>query len=253
MKKLTLVFFMFLGICMCGNQAIAETVKVGGYLFPPFVEKNDGNQYAGITIDLIDEMNNFQNKFKFQFIHIASKKRYDSFDEGKFDLIMFEDKSWGWKDKDIVASKVFLKGGEVYITKADLSKDQGYFDSFKNKSIAIIFGYHYGFANFNSNEKYLKDNFMVQLSSTHSGNIIKVLKGRADISVVTLSYLKSFFKQNPDKKSQLLVSEKFDQRYNHTILLRKNSKIEVRKMDSLLTKMEKTGVLSRIWEKYGIE
>ncbi len=252
MKRLFLVFFMFLGICVCGNQVIAETIKVGGYSFPPFVEEIR-NQHSGITIDLLNEMNSFQNKYKFQFFSTSPKRRYSDFDKGKFDLIMFEDKSWGWKEKDIAASKALLKGGEVYVTKTDSSKDQSYFDSFQNKSIAVILGYHYGFANFNSDEKFLKDNFKIQLSSTHEGNIKKVLKGRADISVVTLSYLKKFLKEYPDNKSKLLVSDKFDQRYNHTILLRKNSKIDVKEMNTLITKMEEAGVLSRIWEKYGIE
>ncbi len=159
----------------------------------------------------------------------------------------------GWKDKGIAVSKVFLKGGEVYITKAEFSKDQSYFDSIKHKSIAVILGYHYGFANFNSDEKFLKNNFNIQLSSTHKGNIGKILMGRSDISVITLSYLNRFFKQNPDMKKRLLVSEKFDQQYNHTILLRKNSKIDVKEVNTLLTKMDEAGMLSRIWKKYGIQ
>ncbi|MCP4670236.1 MAG: ABC transporter substrate-binding protein [Desulfobacula sp.] len=252
MKKTILLIFMFLGICVFGNQAIAKTVIVGGYLFPPFVEEIS-NQHVGITIDLINEMNSFQNKYKFQFVLTSSKRRFGAFDKEKFDLIMFEDKKWGWGDKDIVASKVFLKGGEVYITKAALSKDQSYFDSFKNKSLTVILGYHYGFANFNSDEKFLKDNFKVEFNSSHEGNIKKVLLERSDISVVTLSYLLKFFKQNPDKQSRLLVSKKFDQQYNHTILLRKNSNIDVKEMNTLLSKLEKAGVLSRIWKKYGIE
>jgi len=170
MKK---IFLVFVGICICNNHVIAETITVGGYIFPPFVEKKD-NQYTGITIDLISEMNSFQNKFKFQFIPTASKRRYSYFDKGKFDLIMFEDISWGWKYKDIVASQVILTGGgEVYITKADLSKDQSYFNNLKHKSIAVILGYHYGFANFNSDETFLKDNFKIQFSRNHSRNIIK--------------------------------------------------------------------------------
>ncbi|MCP4106553.1 MAG: transporter substrate-binding domain-containing protein [Desulfobacteraceae bacterium] len=246
MKKI--VFFMLLGCCVYSNQVIAETVKVGGYVFPPFLEEAD-SQYVGMTIDLIDEMNSFQKKYKFQFV---STSRFLNFDERKFDLIMFEDKAWGWEGRDIAASKVFLKGGEVYITKAEFSKDQSYFDNFKNKSVAAILGYHYGFANFNSDEKFLKDNFNIQLSSAHEGNIRKVLMGRADISVVTLSYLNRLFKLNPDIRKALLVSEKFDQRYNHTILLRKNSKIDVKEVEALLTKMKEAGVLSRIWKKYGI-
>ncbi len=96
MKNLFFVFFLFSGSCMFSNQAIAETetVNVGGYVFPPFVEEIS-NQYVGITIDLISEMNSFQNKYKFQFVSTSPKRRFRAFDKGTFDLIMFEDKNWG--------------------------------------------------------------------------------------------------------------------------------------------------------------
>ncbi|WP_157619268.1 hypothetical protein [Psychromonas aquimarina] len=50
----------------------------------------------------------------------------------------------------------------------------------------------------------------------------------------------------------LLVSEKFDQQYNHRILLRKGAQIDVLQVNTLLTQMDNAGILSRIWEKYGI-
>ncbi len=141
----------------------------------------------------------------------------------------------------------------IYITKYHHSKDQSYFDNFNNKSLAVILGYHYGFANYNADEDFLQKNFKIQFNTNHKGNIIKVLFERVDIAVVTLSYLKMYLKKNPDKKSKLLISNKFDQHYNHTILLRKNYKISKREMDELLTKMEKAGILARLWEKYGIK
>ena len=224
---------------------MAEIVKVGAYHFPPFVEVDKTN-VDGITKKFILEMNKLQKKYEFEFFLTSPKRRYYDFDQKKFDLIMFEDIKWGWKKKDIVASKVFLKGGEVYITKAASNKDQSYFDNFKNKYIAIIKGYHYGFANFNSDEKYLRDNFKVQFSSYHEGNIMKVIFERADISVVNLCYLRQFFLNYPEKRNQIMVSEKYDQRYNHTILARKNSTISIKEINRLLSKMEKSGIISQL-------
>ncbi|MCP4161994.1 MAG: transporter substrate-binding domain-containing protein [Deltaproteobacteria bacterium] len=255
MRKIFLVFLMaFLCTFIFSGQVIAETILVGGYQFPPFVEIDENKQkISGITIDLIKVMNEFQKKFKFKFTPTSAKRRYLFFEEKRFDIIMFEDIKWGWKNKDIVASKVILKGGEVYITKSHPSKNQSYFNSLKKKSLAVILGYHYGFANFNADEKFLKNNYKIQFNTSHKGNIIKVLLERADISIVTLSFLKKFLKNNPDKKNKLMVSNKLDQQYNHTILLRKNYKISKREMDELLSKMENAGILARLWEKYGIE
>ena len=228
------------------NILVAEVINVGGYHFPPFVNVDENNQVDGITKQFIREMNKIQAKYHFKFVLTSSKRRYFDFDQGNFDIIMFEDINWGWKNKDIAVSKVYLKGGEVYITKASPTKDQSFFDNFKNKYIAIIKGYHYGFANFNADENYLRKHFKVQFSSHHKGNILKVLFGRADISVVTLCYLKQFIQKNPEKKNQLLISEKFDQRYNHTILARKNIPITIEEINAMLVKMEKLGIISRL-------
>ena len=249
MKKNTcnvLICLIFLMTVCCCNNLIAEVIMVGGYDFPPFVEVKKDNVVDGITKQLIIEMNQIQKKYKFKFCLTSPKRRYFDFDQKKYDLIMFEDINWGWKKKNVFASKVFLKGGEVYITKAAPNKNQIYFNNLKNKNIAIIKGYHYGFADFNSNEKFLRDNFKVQFSSYHEGNILKVIFERADISVVNLCYLRQFFYYNPEQKKQIMVSDKFDQQYNHTILARTNAKISIEEINRLLTKMEKAGIISQL-------
>jgi len=252
MKKIIFILSL-LALTLFSNETSYKTIKVGGYLFPPFVEKNSKNEYIGVTIDLIKEMNSIQKKFKFEFVPVSSKRRYESFDNNKFDLIIFEDKNWGWQDREIVSSDIILEGGEVYITKADSSKDQSYFDDFTDKEIAVILGYHYGFANFNSNEEYLKEHFNIQFSTTHSGNIKKVLIERADVSIVTLSYLNKFFDENPEEKCNVLVSKKFDQKYKHTILLHENSELKIEEVNTILNEMRDSGILLRIWKKYGIK
>ncbi|MCP4021056.1 MAG: transporter substrate-binding domain-containing protein [Desulfobacteraceae bacterium] len=250
MKKILL--FIVSGLLWTWSLSATETIKVGGYVFPPFVEKlND--QHIGITIDLINELNKFQQAYRFEFVTTSPKRRYADFETGRFDIIMFEDKNWGWKDKPVVSSKVFLKGGEVYITKADPSKDQSYFDNLKGKSFAVMLGYHYGFANFNADETYLKNNFDIQLGSMPDANILKVLIGRSDISVVTLSYLHKFLKKNPDKKSQLLISVKMDQEYNHTILVGKKGKIDLQTINTLLLQIKDAGILDRVLKNYGFQ
>ncbi len=251
MKFIFVILISFIWINLSLLQG--ETIKVGGYLFPPFVEM-DGDEFVGLTIEFIQALNGFQDDYRFIFIPTAPVRRYADFDNNFFDLMMFEDIAWGWGGRDdVVSSSVFLEGGEVYITRTHPTKNQSYFDDISSKSISGILGYHYGFAGFSGDEKYLKENFNIELSSSHEGNIRKVLAGRSEISVVTLSYLNIYLKENPDKRPQLLISEKFDQRYHHTILGRKNGKISVSEINRLLTQMEERGVLDRLWNKYGIK
>ena len=115
MKKTTIALMLLLGMFWAWNPVAAQTVQVGGYDFPPFVEKING-KYVGITLDMIDALNQFQHNYQFTFVSTAPKRRYKDFDEKKFDIIMFEDKSWGWQDKSIDASSVFLKGGGKFIS-----------------------------------------------------------------------------------------------------------------------------------------
>ncbi len=251
MKLLPVILILFFYISI--NSLNGEIIKIGGYSFPPFVEKNE-DEFVGVAIELIKVLNEFQNKYEFIFVPTSPVRRYADFDNNFFDLMMFEDMAWGWSSRDdVVSSSVFLEGGEVYITRTHPTKDQGYFDDISSKSISGILGYHYGFAGFSGDEKYLKENFNMELSSSHEGNIRKVLAGRTDISVVTLSYLNRYLNENPSKRAQLLISEKFDQRYHHTILIRKNGTISVSEINRLLTQMKEQGELDRLWKKYGIK
>jgi len=252
MKKILSIYIIFLLFFFCDLKIKAATVKVGGYIFPPFIEEMQDN-YFGMALDLIEAMNKFQDKYKFQFVLTSSKRRYIDFETKRYDMILFESINWGWKDKDIQASKVFLKGGEVYITIAKPTKNQNFFNNLKNKSIGGYLGYHYGFANFNADEDFLKKSFNIELTTSHERNIKKVILERIDIAVITKSYLNNYIIRNPYIKNKILISDKLDQEYNHTILVRKNIKPGIKEINELLTNMKTENVLSDIWKKYGIE
>jgi len=229
-----------------------QIVKVGGYHFPPFLE-DINEKGSGITLDLIDLLNKYQNKYKFIFILTSSKRRFDHFNEGKYDMIMFESIDWGWKNRDVESSKVYLVGGSKYITKAGKGKDQSYFDNFEGKSILLINGYHYGFCNYITDQEYLKKNYNAAMTSTHNGNILSVIKGRADITVVINAYLQKFLHENPSTKNQILISDKFDLKNYYTILIRKGFKPDSKQINELLTSMEKDGTFENFWKKYGMK
>ncbi len=67
MRFITTAFFSFVVLCSFAKPVVAaETIMVGGYAFPPFVEKIE-KEYVGITYDLIEEMNAFQNDYTGQY------------------------------------------------------------------------------------------------------------------------------------------------------------------------------------------
>jgi len=236
-------------VLLSAMPVFGETTHVGGYEFPPFVERK-GKQYYGLTIDLLHTLNASQDRYLFRFVPTSPKRRYNHFEKGKYDLIFFESIQWGWKDKPVQASRVFLEGGEVYITAS--SKKQEFFENISDKSIAAFLGYHYGFAGFNANEDYLKQHFQIKLTTSHDQNIWMAVKKKVDIAVVTKAYLNNFLMKNPEVKEKIMISDKMDQIYKHTVLVRKGSKPDITEMNRMLTELEKKGLLDALWKKYGI-
>ncbi len=228
-----------------------QVVKVGGYDFPPFVDKTAGG--TSLTLELIAALNAFQQKYVFEFVETSSKRRFINFDEKKYDLIFFEAIDWGWQGKEIEASKVIMQGGAVYITRQDKYKDQRYFDDFKGKTIWGILGYHYGFANFNADHEFLKKTFNAHMTTSQDGLIEAAITGRADISVVVKEYLQVYLLKHPQAQRKILVSKKFDAVNSYTILVRKGISPDVTEINKILSDMESAGILKKLWGKYNLK
>jgi len=244
--------YIFL-LLFVGNFSAAEEVNVGGYIFPPFVQQDDKGKISGMTLDLIDALNKIQNDYHFNFVLTSSRRRYLAFEQGKFSALFFENLLWGWQKTHIEATKVFLEGGEVFIALKSKAKTQHYFNTVKDKSIAAMLGYHYNFAGLNSDPHFLRAMFDIHLSTDEENNIQLVLLGKMDIAIVTKLYLDRFLLKNPAAKSELLISEKMDQAYNHTILIKKNSNLSASKMNMLLDKLVQTGEYDKLLQKYSIK
>ena len=251
MKRL---FFICLFLCVALQvQARAPLiVKVGGYAFPPFVDLS-GKHPAGITLDLIRELNAVQDRYRFTFVPTSPKRRYHDFQQGAYDIIFFENILWGWEALPVEISNVFLTGGEVYIARSLPGRGQAYFDTLEGKSKAGILGYHYGFANFDASPALLRDKYHLQLLTDHRLLIDTVLNGKADLAVVTASYLSYYLKRHPEVIPGLIISKKYDQAYKHTALIRKGTRPGADEINRLLTLLEEKGRLKKTWEKYGIQ
>ncbi|RHW75343.1 ABC transporter substrate-binding protein [Colwellia sp. RSH04] len=252
-KKLLLIsLFVFIYLFISKLYA-AENIIVGGYIFPPFVEKDNNGKTKGITLDLIKSLNEIQNKYHFSFILTSARRRYLAFEQKQFDALFFENILWGWQNHPVQASKVFLFGGEVFIALKSKAKTQNYFNSLEERSISAMLGYHYKFADLNSEPNYLRSKFNIHLSTDEKMNIQLVLSNRMDIAIVTKSYLDRFLLENPSTKSKLLISRKLDQEYKHTILLRKEVSLDIDEMNSFIDKLVETGKLKTVLNKYGIK
>ncbi|WP_158638063.1 substrate-binding periplasmic protein [Shewanella donghaensis] len=228
-------------------------VNVGGYLFAPYVNVTNEGLFQGFTIDLINALNNQQSKVDFQFVNTSIENRYQAYELGRFDLMLFESKIWGWENFNPEFIPLDIKDGEVYITLRDELKNQDYFNSFAGKSLSLVSGYHYKFAEWNTNTSVLSTHFDIQFVHTNKASIESVVKGRADIAPVTYSYLKHYFLINPKAESKLLISDRFDQQYTHSVLLNPNAIVSAAEIKQWLAGIKDSGQLRRIAEKYNVD
>ncbi|AWK87083.1 ABC transporter [Azospirillum thermophilum] len=226
----------------------ATLVRVGAYEFPPYLSENR----EGLTPGLLSLLNAVQSDYRFELVVTSPQRRYDDLTQGRFDMMAFESIAWGWQDRPVEASRVFFRDAEVFVAKAGPGVDQSVFDRLEGKSILGRLGYHYAFAGFEADPKLLESRYNTRVTVTHEGNVRSVAAGRATLAIVTRSFLTRFLHDNPDLAGKLLVSERPDQVYEHTVLVRRGAPVDVAWVNGMLDRLEADGRLAALWQRYGV-
>ncbi len=234
--------------------AARAIVRVGGYDFPPFVEITPDAPPAGLTLDLIAALNRAQNQVEFRFVPTSPRRRYADLMNGRFDAMFFEEPEWEWRAKGypVDFTNVFLTGAEVFIAQAHPGRGQDYFASLKGKSLAATLGYHYAFAGFDADPAHLAAKFDIKLVGNPVSCIDMVLAGRVDVAIVTDALLWAYLHHHPAARGRLLVADTPDQVYNHRILIRRGSAVDVATLNRWLAALTRDGRLDALWRQAGV-
>lgn len=245
--------FILLSALLSTPLIAREQIKIGAAHFLPFIDAREGKPIAGAITDLVMALNQIQTDFQFIIVPTSPKYRHMEFKKGLHDLSMFDNIEWGWDKPLAMASKPYLFGGEVYITQTSQGRDERYFADLNDKKMIGVAGYHYGFANFNSDPTYLKTHYQMRFTQSNLSSIKMVLAGnRGDVAVVTKSFLNQYLSRNPKDHERILVSKKLDQEYRHTMVIRKGINLTVQHLNGYIDQLQKTGVLTDIWRKHEI-
>jgi ABC-type amino acid transport substrate-binding protein len=145
-----------------------------------------------------------------------------------------------------------LEDAEIFVAQRLPDRQQNYFADLSGKRLALFSGYHYEFANFNAEPRYLAQNYNATLTYSHDSNLLMVLRGRADIALVTRSYLNDYFLRNLNVAKELLVSDRIDQVYHHYAILRPAAPISGEAFGKLLQGLRDNGQMLRIFDPYKI-
>ena len=241
-----------LGLLAAQPLFAAQLIKVGAYHFPPYVSKPESEAPQGLLPDLLATLNAQQSDYQFVLVPTSVTRRFRDFQSARYDLIMFESPTWGWQNTPHETFDLQVQDAEVYVAKAAAGRGQEYFSQFSGKRLALYNGYHYGFAQFNADPEYLAKQFNAVLTYSHDSNLLMVLRERADLTVVTRSYLHRYLLRYPEQRTQMLVSDRVDQVYRHQALLRPNAPISVEGLRGLLRQLRDGGQLRALYRQYDL-
>jgi ABC-type amino acid transport substrate-binding protein len=231
----------------------AQLVRIGAAHFPPYTVRPEQGADTGLLPQLVDALNALQTDYRFVLVPTSIPRRFRDFQQGRVDMAIFENPKWGWQDIPHIAVDMGLEDAEIFVAQREPGRDQSYFNDLKGKRLAVFSGYHYAFANFNPDPKYMAEHFNATLTYSHDSNLLMVARDRADIALVTRSYLSDFLVRNADMAGQFLVSERVDQVYHHYALLRPKAPITGAVFSGLLERLRGDGALLKIFEPYRID
>ncbi|MEX0603274.1 MAG: amino acid ABC transporter substrate-binding protein [Marinobacter sp.] len=249
------MILILMGLTSFGPHA-ATRVVVGAYHFPPIVSVSGEEGVSGLLTDVLTALNDSQSDYHFEVLITSSKRRYMDFQQQHYDVIFFESPHWSWQDIPHQESKPFLIDEEVYVALHKTGRGQSFFTPIKQRKLVAMFGYHYGFANFSTDEFVLRRRFDIVLSHSQQRNIKLILTDRptlAEVAVISRSFLKRYFRDNPEDRNLLMISDKADQRYELGALLRPDSPITVRKLEALLDPIIQRGSYQALVLEHGLQ
>jgi ABC-type amino acid transport substrate-binding protein len=230
----------------------AQVVRIGAAHFPPYAIRPERGESSGLLPQMIAALNTMQSDYRFEMVPTSIPRRFRDFQQARFDMAIFENPDWGWKDIPHEDVDMGLEDAEVFVAHRLDGRDQNYFNQMHGKRLALFSGFHYAFAQFNADPKYLADHYNATLTYSHDSNLLMVLRDRADVALVTRSYLSTFMAANPEEAKQFLVSERVDQVYRHFALLRPDAPISGDEFEALLQQLRNNGQMFKIFQPFRI-
>jgi ABC-type amino acid transport substrate-binding protein len=229
-----------------------QEVRVGAAHFPPYTVRPEIGVDTGLLPQLLDALNQLQGDYHFVIVPTSNARRYREFEQGRMDMVLFENPTWGWNTIAHNPVDMGLEDVEVFVAKRQPGRGHTYFGDLANKRLALFNGYHYAFAGFNTSPKALTEKFHASLTYSHASNLQMVLRGRADIALITRSHLIDLLNKNPQIEPTVLVSDRVDYIYHHYALLSPRAPIQGAQLAKMLQALRDNGQFASIFAPYKI-
>ena len=254
-KKLTIIVLP-VSLAWLPPAYPATTVTVGVYQFPPVAGIGRDGQPTGLLGDLLSKLEADGSEVDFHAFHTSPKRRHLDFDAGLCDVIFFESAHWGWSERDVTMSQPILADEELYVALKKPGRDQSFFDNLASRRIVAMAGYHYGFADFETDSSELRRRFQIEFSDSHNRNLQLIKADRptvAEVAIISRSYLQQHLSRHPEDHDKFLISEKPDQRYLLRIIAREGSPLKADGVIHLLAPLVKNGDYQQMVESWNLQ
>lgn len=237
------------GVRVMDEGSTAVVVRVGGYPFEPFVDGNDG-----VTPAFLNELNQRQSTFRFEFVPVPSQRRYELLRRGVVDAFFFEMPVWGWQTlaADITTTRAILRGSEVLVARQQDQSKENIFHLSPARKVALTLGYHYAFADFKADQAYIGTKVDAVFGETIGQTLRYLRSGAADLAIMSDIFLYREFMRTPSLKEQLILSPDPDQTYALPLLVRNAAPVEAAELDAILEAMYADGSLQAFFARFGL-
>lgn len=260
-RGLTFFIFVFsLGLATKGwtesrsdlhsNKTEAKHVLVASDDWPPLLTEGAHARDApiGFIADFFKAANAIQNSIVFDVVVMPFKRIQREVAHGNVDVVAMKNIAW-MGDLALTSSEPVIHSGDVYIALAESGRTQTFFQEKSERQWVGVNGYHYGFANFNSDAEYLRKKFNIQLVTNNFSVIRMILKGRAEVGVVPETVLTHFMETKGIKQDAFLIGKAYDSEYTLSHLVRKNGPISVDQMNDIIRQLRVSGELNALVDK----
>lgn len=255
-KNTVLVTTLF-AVGLTLSTARAETeIRVGVYNFPPIASINEDNQVAGLLAETLERVADAHQDIRFKIIHTSPQRRHLDFEAGLYDVIFFESPNWGWESRDFNATIPILTDEDIYLALKKPGRDLSFFDDVSKRRIVAISGYHYGFADLETDNSELEKRFSIEFSDSHQRNINLIKADRpsvAEVAIVSRAYLQNHLKRHPEDWNTFLVSEVPDQSYRLSIITHPDAPVDAEGMIRLFEPLMESGQYRLLVEQWGLQ
>ncbi|WP_162181419.1 transporter substrate-binding domain-containing protein [Thalassospira australica] len=226
----------------------AVTVKVGAYEYGVVYYYEDGKP-GGIVPVLIQRLNDLQDDYKFELVETSSRRRYQDVTDATVDLILLESERWDWGDFDVTFSDPIVTESDLYVALDTHPDVPRLFANVTDSQMLCVLGFHYGFAQYNADPQYLRDNFDVLLRYNEKEVLEGVLAREAPIGIVSVGFLASEYAKHPGLQSRLAIADAPDATYDLVSVLGKDAPIALDQYNDLIGQLHETGEIARLWQQ----